>query len=81
VLQCVAVCCSVLQCAAVIVMNTTCIERALCMEGVAVCCSVLQCVAVCCSNSHEHYIHREGTVYGGTYTSRETYISKMYTYM
>ena len=30
VLQCVAVCCSVLQC-------------------VAVCCSVLQCVAVCCS--------------------------------
>ena len=34
VLQCVAVCCSVLQCV---------------LQRVAVCCSVLQCVAVCCS--------------------------------
>jgi len=33
VLQCVAVCCSLLRCVAC----------------VAVCCSVLQCVAVCCS--------------------------------
>jgi len=34
VLQCVVVCCSVLQCV---------------QCGTAVCCSVLQCVAVCCS--------------------------------
>jgi len=33
VLQCVAVCCSMLQC----------------VQCVAVCCSMLQCVAVCCS--------------------------------
>jgi len=36
VLQCVAVCCSMLQCVAV-------------RSVVAECCSVLQCVAVCCS--------------------------------
>jgi len=35
VLQCVAVCCSVLCCSV--------------LQCVAVCCSVLQCVAVCCS--------------------------------
>jgi len=46
VLQCVAVCCSVLQR----------VERVLhslilwmCIDLYAVCCSVLQCVAVCCS--------------------------------
>jgi len=38
VLQCVAVCCSVLQRVAV-----------RCSNGYTVCCSVLQCVAVCCS--------------------------------
>jgi len=37
VLQCVEVCCSVLQCVAVL------------LQCVAVCCSVLQCVAVCYS--------------------------------
>jgi len=35
-LQCVAVCCSAVQCSAV-------------LRCVAVCCSVLQCVAVCCT--------------------------------
>ena len=40
VLRCVAVCCSVLQCAAVC---RSVLQRA------AVCCSVLQCAAVCCS--------------------------------
>jgi len=38
-LQCVAVCCSVLKCVAV------CCKV---LQDVAVCCSVLQCVAVCC---------------------------------
>jgi len=39
-LQCVAVCCNVLQC----------VVRCVCASStVAVCCSVLQCVAVCCS--------------------------------
>ena len=53
VLQCVAVCCSVLQCVAVCCSVLQC---------VTVCCSVLQCVAVCCSvlqcvadsNGHSH---------------------------
>ena len=41
-LQCVAVCCSVLQC---VVRR----ERQLALlQGVAVCCNVLECVAVCC---------------------------------
>jgi len=46
-LQCVAVCCSVLQRVAV----SFCDRNRLCVEDapVAVCCSVLQCVAVCCS--------------------------------
>jgi len=39
-LQCVAVCCSVLQCVAV--------HRILKGVCVAVCCIVLQCVAMCC---------------------------------
>jgi len=42
VLQCVAVCCSVLQCVAFGCVNELCLDR-------LVCCSVLQCVAVCCS--------------------------------
>jgi len=47
-LQCVAVCCSVLQCVAgVSVCCQRCFVRI--MQYVAVCCSVLQCVAVCCS--------------------------------
>ena len=41
VLQCVAVCCSVLQCVA---GYMTCYTSCL-----VVCCSMLQCVAVCCS--------------------------------
>jgi len=65
VLQCVAACCSVLQCvAAVVVYVVSChlvvwhdtsqldiSKRKLYMicQCVAVCCSVLQCVAVCCS--------------------------------
>jgi len=40
VMQCAAVCCSVLQCVAVCCSVLQC---------VAVRCSVLQCVAVCCS--------------------------------
>jgi len=60
VLQCVAACCSVLQCvAAAYHMNKShhagasrCRVFAFCcsvLQCVAVCCSVLQCVAVCCS--------------------------------
>jgi len=60
-LQCVAVCCSVLQCVAVFdVCCSVILETVLAqtrrvadasekMQRVAVCCSVLQCVAVCCS--------------------------------
>jgi len=43
-LQCVAVCCSVLQCVAVL---HPCEPVA--AGHVAVCCSVLQCSVVCCS--------------------------------
>jgi len=46
-LQCVAVCCSVLQCVAKYRADFGgCV-----LQCVAVCCSVLQCVAVCCSVS------------------------------
>ena len=47
-MQCVAVCCSVLQCVAVIEIEWHCTCHRL--QCVAVCCSVLQCVAVCCSD-------------------------------
>jgi len=51
VLQCVAVCCSVLPCVwSILVPEGR--EPAMCcsvLQCVAVCCSVLQCVAVCCS--------------------------------
>ena len=63
VLQCVAECCSVMQCVAVCLdcvaacCNVLGLSRclvcvacvAVCLTCVAVCCSVLQCVAVCCS--------------------------------
>jgi len=58
VLQCVAVCCSVLQGVAVAtnllrekkVLYLTIIPRSLrVLHCDAVCCSLLQCVAVCCS--------------------------------
>jgi len=42
--ECVAVCCSVLQC--VVVMSATS-EAKMPVREVIVCCSVLQCVAVC----------------------------------
>ena len=54
-LQCVAVCCSVLQCershpipSAFLVIHTHILSHAH-YSPVVVCCSVLQCVAVCCS--------------------------------
>jgi len=43
--QYVAVCCSVFQCVAVLLV----IDQSLARIRVQVCCSVLQCVAVCCS--------------------------------
>ena len=61
-LQCVAVCCSVLQCVqhrSTSISLTApyvgcsalmqCVAACVLMQCVAVCCSVLQCVAVCCS--------------------------------
>jgi len=48
VLQCVAVCCSVLQCADSVFVSLA-FSVSLVHQRVAVCCSVLQCVAVCCS--------------------------------
>jgi len=53
VLQCVAVCCSVLQCVAVNVQRGAATEGVGGWQGrwlyAAVCCSVLQCAAVCCN--------------------------------
>jgi len=50
VLQCVAVCCSVLQCVHIrlddVRRQTKTVRKVLC---VALRCSMLQCVAVCCS--------------------------------
>ena len=53
VLQCVAVCCSVLQCVAVCLVNESChaYKRVMWL-------SVLQCVAVCCSVSCEWLLSR-----------------------
>jgi len=52
--QCVAVCCSVLQCVAhhytVLIARSKGLLKL--VQCVAVCCSVLQCVAVCCSVLH-----------------------------
>jgi len=48
VLQCAAVCCSVLHCVALCCSVLQC---------VAVCCSVLQCVAVCCIHGSSCLIH------------------------
>jgi len=47
-LQCVAVCCGVLQCSKNCWSLFTCMCVCV-LQCVAVCCSVLQCVAVCCS--------------------------------
>jgi len=49
VLQCVAVCCSVLQCVVHIHSLYTRVREPRVLQCVAVCWSVLQCVAVCCS--------------------------------
>jgi len=54
VLQCVAVCCSVLQCVAydsfIHVISFVCMRQvAHCVAVVEVRCSALQCVAVCCT--------------------------------
>ena len=49
-LQCITVCCSVLQCVALFCIVLQCV--AVCysvLQCVTVYCSVLQCVAVCCS--------------------------------
>ena len=48
-LQCVAVCCSVLQCVRDTHSSPTVRISDADTQTVAVCCSVLQCVAVCCS--------------------------------
>jgi len=48
VLQRVAVCCSVLQCIAVLGGLNKVRSLELLLEVVSVCCSVLQCVAVYC---------------------------------
>ena len=51
--QCVAECCSVLQCVVGVAVRCSALQCiAVCssvFQCVAVCCSVLQCVAVCCS--------------------------------
>jgi len=55
VLQCVAVCCSVLQCVAAVrcsVLQCVAPDTSHVLQCVAVCCSVLQCGVVCCSVLH-----------------------------
>jgi len=54
VLQCVAMCCSVFQCVAVLTIVLKSMGRYVCwqvrvLQCVAVCCNVLQCVAMCFS--------------------------------
>jgi len=50
VLQCAAVCCSVLQRVVVeLLLETQTVPRRIVLQCAAVCCSVFQCVAVCCS--------------------------------
>jgi len=54
-LKCVAVCCSVLQCVAVVAvcdLNIVVSLDSRVLQCIAVCCSVLQCIAVCCSVLH-----------------------------
>jgi len=52
-LQCVAVCCSVLQCVAEThIPELTAQHQSKRPKCVAACCSVLQCVAVCCSGAY-----------------------------
>jgi len=50
-LQYVAVCCSIFQCACAYVRNTSCDGSRIVsvLQCVAECCGVLQCVVVCCS--------------------------------
>ena len=48
VLQCVAVCCSVLHCIVECFVECTAGHDGV-LQCVAVCCGVLHCVAVCCS--------------------------------
>ena len=51
--QCVAVCCSVLQCVAADENEELWVRvRCSVLQCIAVCCGVLQCVAVCCSALH-----------------------------
>jgi len=65
VIQCVAVCCSALQCVAVamLVMDDSCLNLSRC--------SVLQCVAVCCSEALVmlyhllHFINESRQMYEG----------------
>jgi len=53
VLQCVAACCSALQCVSQFVeQDNVNIEINTSIARVAVCCSVLQCVSVCCNVCH-----------------------------
>jgi len=49
VLQCVAVCCSVLQCVAIWWEASNREKSDHCLQCVAVCCNMLQCVAMCCN--------------------------------
>jgi len=48
-LQCVAVCCSVLQCVADMILRVASVYT----QGVAGCCSVLQCAEVCQNSYRE----------------------------
>ena len=49
VLQCVVMCCRLLQCVAGCSWRSVPLARQVLLQRVAVCCSVLQRVAVCCS--------------------------------
>jgi len=69
-MQCVAVCCSVLQCVAVHCNNIQHTDnrgpRCSVLQCVAVCCSVLQCVAVHCNNI-QHTDNRGPSEYAHIY--------------
>jgi len=49
--MCIAVCYSVLQCVAVLVVGNVTLQASCVLYCVLVCCSVLHCVTACCSVS------------------------------
>ena len=74
-LQCVAVCCSVVRCVAVCCSVLQC--GAVCVQCAAVCCSALQCPAVHCSVLQSTAACRSGLLWGSDFRFRDTRLTHM----